>query len=229
MFGKKSFVLSAAILSILLAAPCASAGTIQGIYMETRTCQVYTGPCFANAEIGLAGKEAIMAWKIQQGSVECGDQGDVDLAGLSVVLVTRASETLAFRGVDDPRTLRSVILVDKRASSAQREALIQFARQHAGRAGKDIVRIDSVAIDMKLDLNTLRGELSAGTQVTLKTRKARPEDCICSNESAYYPPLASVENFVPGVTIEGRFNGRGLGTRWSTPGDRSAYMATFNY
>ena len=229
MFGKKSFVPVAAVLSILLAAPLSAAGTIQGIYMETRTCQVYTGPCFANAEIGLAGKNAIMAWKIQQGSMDCGDQGDVDLAGLSVVLVTRASQTLAFRGVDDPRTLKSVILVDQRASSAQREALIQFARHHAGRAGKDIVRIDSVAIDMKLDLLELRGELSAGTQVRLKTRKARPEDCICSNESAYYPPLASVENFVPGVTIEGRFNGRGLGTRWSTPGDRSSYMATFNY
>ncbi|MFP6648514.1 MAG: DUF1326 domain-containing protein [Pirellulaceae bacterium] len=229
MFGKKSFLPVAVVLSILITAPLSAAGTIQGIYMETRTCQVYTGPCFANAEIGLAGKNAIMAWKIQQGSMDCGDQGDVDLAGLSVVLVTRASQTLAFRGVDDPRTLKSVILVDQRASSAQREALIQFARHHAGRAGKDIVRIDSVAIDMKLDLLELRGELSAGTQVTLKTRKARPEDCICSNESAYYPPLASVENFVPGVTIEGRFNGRGLGTRWSTPGDRSSYMATFNY
>lgn len=229
MFGKKSFVPVAVVLSVLLTAPLASAGTIQGIYMETRTCQVYTGPCFANAEIGLAGKNAIMAWKIQQGSMDCGDQGDVDLAGLSVVLVTRASETLAFRGVDDPRTLKSVILVDERASSAQREALIQFARHHAGRAGKVIARIDSVAIDMKLDLLELRGELSAGKQVTLKTRKARPEDCICSNESAYYPPLASVENFVPSVTIEGQFNGRGLGTRWSTPGDRSSYMATFNY
>ncbi len=229
MFGKKSFVPAAVVLSVLLTAPLASAGTLQGIYMETRTCQVYTGPCFANAEIGLAGKNAIMAWKIQQGSMDCGDQGDVDLAGLSVVLVTRASETLAFRGVDDPRTLKSVILVDERASSVQREALIQFARHHAGRAGKVIARIDSVAIDMKLDLLELRGELSAGTQVTLKTRKARPEDCICSNESAYYPPLASVENFVPGVTIEGQFNGRGLGTRWSTPGDRSSYMATFNY
>ncbi len=229
MFGKKSFVPAAVVLSVLLTAPLASAGTLQGIYMETRTCQVYTGPCFANAEIGLAGKNAIMAWKIQQGSMDCGDQGDVDLAGLSVVLVTRASETLAFRGVDDPRTLKSVILVDERASSVQREALIQFARHHAGRAGKVIARIDSVAIDMKLDLLELRGELSAGKQVTLKTRKARPEDCICSNESAYYPPLASVENFVPGVTIEGQFNGRGLGTRWSTPGDRSSYMATFNY
>ncbi len=229
MFGKKSFVPAAVVLSVLLTAPLASAGTLQGIYMETRTCQVYTGPCFANAEIGLAGKNAIMAWKIQQGSMDCGDQGDVDLAGLSVVLVTRASETLAFRGVDDPRTLKSVILVDERASSVQREALIQFARHHAGRAGKVIARIDSVAIDMKLDLLELRGELSAGKQVTLKTRKARPEDCICSNESAYYPPLASVENFVPGVTIEGQFNGRGLGTRWSTPGDRSSSMATFNY
>ncbi len=229
MFGKKSFVPAAVVLSVLLTAPLASAGTLQGIYMETRTCQVYTGPCFANAEIGLAGKNAIMAWKIQQGSMDCGDQGDVDLAGLSVVLVTRASETLAFRGVDDPRTLKSVILVDERASSVQREALIQFARHHAGRAGKVIARIDSVAIDMKLDLLELRGELSAGKQVTLKTRKARPEDCICSNESAYYPPLASVENFVPGVTIEGQLNGRGRGTRWSTPGDRSSYMATFNY
>ena len=68
MFAKKPFILFGAILSILLAAPLASAGTIQGIYMETRTCQVYTGPCFANAEIGLAGKDAIMAWKIQQGA-----------------------------------------------------------------------------------------------------------------------------------------------------------------
>jgi len=119
--------------------------------------------------------------------------------------------------------------VDNRANVAQREALVRFARTHAGRAGKDIVRIDAVSIDMKLDLSTLRGEVVAGTQVTLKTRKARPEDCICSNESAYYPPLARVENFVPGVTIEGRFNGRGLGTRWSTPGDRSSYMATFDY
>ena len=229
MSGKQSLLVVAVVLSLLVSAPLAAAGTIQGIYMETRTCQVYTGPCFANAEIGLAGKEAIMAWKIQRGSMDCGEQGEVDLSGLSVVLVLRASETLAFRGIDDPRTLRSVILVDNRANLAQREALVRFARTHAGRAGKDIVRIDAVSIDMKLDLSTLRGEVVAGTQVTLKTRKARPEDCICSNESAYYPPLARVENFVPGVTIEGRFNGRGLGTRWSTPGDRSSYMATFDY
>ncbi|HAA49250.1 MAG TPA: hypothetical protein DCE43_05980, partial [Planctomycetaceae bacterium] len=43
------------------------AANISGEYLEARTCAVYTGPCFANAEMGLAGKEALMAWKIDKG------------------------------------------------------------------------------------------------------------------------------------------------------------------
>ena len=38
---------------------------------------MWTGPCFANAEMGLAGKEAVMAWKVDQGS-----WNDVKLDGL---------------------------------------------------------------------------------------------------------------------------------------------------
>ena len=63
----------------------------------------------------------------------------------------------------------------------------------------------------------------------LTTRAARKGDCICSNESAYYPPLAKVENFIPGVTLEGSIRARGLGGRWEIPDSRSAYMATFAY
>ena len=49
-----------------------NAANLTGIYLETRTCQVYTGPCFANAESeGLAGRNAIMAWRFEQGK-----QGD---------------------------------------------------------------------------------------------------------------------------------------------------------
>jgi hypothetical protein len=82
---------------------------------------------------------------------------------------------------------------------------------------------------MSLDKDELRGSLEAGKTLKLTTRKARPDDCICSNESAYYPPLVKLKTFVPGVTIEGYYKGRGLGSRWSTPGDRSSYMATFVY
>ena len=178
----------AILVSVALGSSLLEAGQVKGVYLETRTCQVYTGPCFANAESGLAGRDAIMAWHIDRGS----HQG-VDISGLSLVMVVRASET------------------------------------HSGKAGQDIVRVDTRAIDMSLDLGTLEGNVVAGSEVKLSTRKARQGDCICSNEEAYYPPLAQVEHFVPGVTLEGEFRGRGLGTQWSTPDSRSAYMATFTY
>ncbi|MCO6457449.1 MAG: DUF1326 domain-containing protein [Pirellulaceae bacterium] len=208
----------------LLACGRLSAAEIRGTYLETRTCQVYTGPCFANAEVGLAGKEAIMAWQIQQG-----ERNGIDLSGLNVVVVVRSSHTLAFRGLADAQELKSVVLLDERATADQRDALLGFVREHAGPAGREVVGVSVVPIQMSLDTAELQGNLSAGKVVKLSTRKARPSDCICSNESAYYPPLARVENFAPGVTLEGSFTGRGLGTRWSTPDARSAYMATFAY
>ena len=202
----------------------APASDVSGTYMEARTCQVYTGPCFANAEVGLTGMNALMAWNIDEG-----EHAGVDLSGLKVVLVVNASETLGFGGVDAPKELKSIILVDEKANATQREALVNFAKKHAGRAGEKIVRIDFKPIKMSLDTAELRGSLTAGKEVKLVTRKIGKDDCICGNESSYYPPLVKVENFAPGFAIEGEFKGRGLGTRWSIPGSRSAYMATFAY
>ncbi len=197
---------------------------VSGTYLETRTCQVYTGPCFANAEVGLAGRDAIMAWNISEGS-----HNGVDLTGLSVVMVLNASETIGFGGLDKPKEMKSIVLVDEKASKRQQTALISFAKQHGGRAGTAVVRVDRKSINMSLDTVELNGKLTAGKEVVLNTRKARLGDCICSNESAYYPPLAKIDNFAPGVTLQGEFKGRGLGTQWSTPGARSAYMGTFAY
>lgn len=222
-----SLALAVAVAALLFAgmeSASAATGLVKGIYLETRTCQVYTGPCFANAESGLAGKDAIMAWHIDQGVHE-----GVELNGLSVVVVVNASDTLGFQGLDNAAQVRSVVLVDDRATPDQREALLGFAKFHAGKAGEQIVRVDTRPINMSLNLGTLHGELSAGKEVKLSTRQAKQGDCICSNEVAYYPPLARVEHFVPAVTVEGEFQGRGLGSRWSTPESRSAYMATFSY
>lgn len=209
---------------LVAAAGVARGSEISGVYLETRTCQVYTGPCFANAEMGLAGKEAIMAWNIRSG-----ERDGVDLSGLSVLVVFNASETLGHHGIDDAQHLKSIILVDDRATEAQHNALVSFARQHAGRAGEAAVRVDPSPIKMSLDTVELNGHLEAGKSVKLSTRKARPGDCICRNEIAFYPPLAKVNHFAPGVAIESEFSGKGLGNRWSTPGSRSVYMGTFAY
>ena len=128
-----------------------------------------------------------------------------------------------------PTELKSAIIVDAKATAKQREALIAFAKEHSGRAGKEVVRIDSAPIAMSLDSVDLRGELTAGDVVKLTTRKAKPGDCICSNEVQFYPPLAEINRFAAGVAIEAEFKGKGLGATWSTPESRSAYMGEFNY
>ena len=216
--------LAALVVAVVILSSSDLRSEITGQYMESRTCQVYTGPCFANAEVGLAGKEAVMAWSIQTGT-----HNGVDLSGLNVVMALHTSKTLGFQGIEGAGDVKSVILVDNTAKGPRRDALIDFAKSHAGKAGSTVVRIDDAPITMSLDEYELVGKLSAGKAVKLETRKARPEDCICSNESAYYPPLAELENFAAGVTTVGEFKGRGLGTRWSTPGTRSAYLAQFAY
>lgn len=210
--------------ALLLAVPAAASNSITGTYLESRTCQVYTGPCFANAETALAGREAVMAWNI-----ESGKKNEVDLKGLSVVMVVHGNDTLGHKGVEDPTELKSAIIVDAKATAEQRQALVEFAKEHAGRAGQCVVRVDAAPISMALDSVELRGELKAGDFVKLTTRKAKPGDCICSNEVAFYPPLAQVERFAPGVSIEAEFRGKGLGATWSMPDSRSAYMGEFVY
>jgi len=220
----RAIFLAVSVVSFFVAGSAIHAVDFTGTYMEARTCQVYTGPCFANAEVGLTGNDAIMAWNIERGSAD-----GVDLSGLNVIVVVNATDTLGFQGLEDPKNVKSVILLDQRANQSQRSALVSFAKKHSGRAGESVVRIQESPINMTLDTLELNGKLEAGKAVKLVTRKANPGDCICSNESAYYPPLAKVENFAPGVALEGHFKGRGLNSRWSIPDSRSAYMATFAY
>ena len=118
-----------------MAASGAAASDIRGDYLETRTCDVYTGPCFANAQVGVTGQQAILAWSIESGSYQ-----GVDLAGLSVVITVRARDTLGFGTplVIHPFPIRSVIFVDEKGTAEQQQALAAFARdtRRPGRGGR---------------------------------------------------------------------------------------------
>ncbi|MFO0846013.1 MAG: DUF1326 domain-containing protein, partial [Gemmataceae bacterium] len=78
----------AAALAVALTAGTASAD-LKGQYVEARTCDVWTGPCYSNAEVNIGGKNAVLAWKVEAGSVD-----GVKLDGLAVVAVVAASDTL---------------------------------------------------------------------------------------------------------------------------------------
>ena len=94
---------------------------VSGQYLEIRTCDVYTGPCFANAECGIVGREAALAWKVDRGAI-----GGVDVAGLAVVAVLTSDATFG-NPYETATDVKSVLLLDAKADAAQRDALRSFA------------------------------------------------------------------------------------------------------
>jgi hypothetical protein len=214
-------LLSLAMLALaLIAAPVSAAG-ISGSYIEARTCDVWTGPCFANAEVNLGGKHAVLGWKIDKGSLD-----NVSLDGLGVVAVVAASDTL---GIAQAGQAKAVLIVDRRASSTQREALVRLAQSQAGALLRNVVSVQSGAIDLKACpcKNDACAVLNAGV-AKIETRCIDGDhDKICGNESAFYPPLAKNVKVKAAVAVENRFNGKGIDQSWKQSGRRSAYVGSF--
>src|SRR5438270_13982434 len=98
------------LIAILLLATAAFAQQIKGEYVETRSADIYTGQCFANGEMNLAGDQAILAWRIQEGNWD-----GVSIAGLSIVGAVKAQATLG-DPYGTPYPAKAVILLDSYAT-----------------------------------------------------------------------------------------------------------------
>jgi hypothetical protein len=211
----RNLTMAAVAAALLLPAASAAAASISGEYLEARTCDVYTGPCFANAEMDQNGKEAVMAWKIEKGT-----WNKVKLDGLTVALVVNAQGTLGDDGVFPMRAgkIRSVILVDEKADTTQHSAK-KFT--------KNVVKVQQVPMSLKNDHLDGKGVFTAGKIAKIETRKLKQGDCVCTNEIVYYQPLTKVQNFSPAYSQTLSFQGTALNNRWTTRNIRSAFLATF--
>jgi hypothetical protein len=195
---------------------------VTGLYVEARNCDVWTGPCFANADFNLAGKNAVLAWKVQSGSVD-----GVELDGLGIVAVVVAQNTL---GQEQRAPAKSVLIVDRRADAAQKAALIRLAKQQAGALLEQVAAVHSATIRLETCECKKNGcaELDAGV-AKISTRCIDADhDKVCGNESAFYPPLTHGVQAVPAAAVEHVFRGTGLGQTWSDSDRRGAYVGTFN-
>jgi hypothetical protein len=218
------FVAAALIFSIPAAAATPrdiTATTISGDYAEFRTADVYTGPCFANGEVGLTGDEAVLAWHVSSGQWE-----GVQLAGLSVIAVVRASATLG-NPYSNPLPARAVMIVDLRATAEQRGALVRFARAQAGPLLSTVVAVESSPI--RFQMGARHGVVSvAANTVKIATRPIAAGDEICHNEEVFYPPLAAhLTHAMPAVTLQGSYQGNHLGETWNDSGRRGAFVGHF--
>lgn len=192
-----------------------------GMYIEARTCDVWTGPCFAEADFNFGGKQGMMAWRIDKGQM-----GDVSLDGLSVVAVISAANTL---GIEQRSPTKCVIIVDSKANQTQRDALVRFAQQQGGKLLANVLKVHTQPIEIVACpcKTTACAEVDAGV-AKLKTRCLDAEhDKVCGNEYAYYPPLAKNVRAIPAGVIHHAFRGQGLGETYSDSDRRAGYVGSF--
>jgi hypothetical protein len=211
-----------AAVAIFALAGFANAAGLTGQYIEARTCDIWTAPCFANAEMNLAGKHALLGWKVNEGTLN-----NVSLKGLSVVAVIAATDTL---GLEQTGTGKAVLIVDARATDSQRDALIALARRQGGSLVANVIGVQRAPID--LETCTCKGgtcaKLEAGRTARIETRCIdNQHDKACGNEKAFYPPLAQDVTAKPAVAVENRFTGNGFNATWKEAERRGAYVGSF--
>jgi hypothetical protein len=222
---RKLFFSVAAGLVVLVLSAAGQAQTISGEYIETRSADVYTGPCVANGEVNLAGDQAILAWRVTKGA-----WNGVSLDGLGVVGVVKAGATLG-DPYTNPYPAKSVIIVDEKASAPQREALIGLAKDMAGALLENIVRVEVAPIEMQVRHDGghySKAVVKAGTLAGIETRAIGKGDHLCGNEETFYPPLAELTHSMAAVAELDQFSGTGLGVSWTVHGKRSAFVGSFS-
>jgi hypothetical protein len=193
--------------------------SIYGDYLESRSAEVVVGQCLANAESGLAGREAILAWTVRAGEWK-GEQ----LEGLSVVAVVQSPSTIG-DVANEPVEARTVMVVDERASQPQRDALVDLAQSMAGPLVADVVRVESAPIEVGAAGG--RRSVVAGELAAVVVRERRHQDGLCGNEGVFYPPLIALEHAHPAYTLVHDWNGPGLDGTWKSPEKSSSFTGTF--
>ena len=193
-------------------------------YVETRSANVYTGPCVANAESGLTGDQAIVAWQIRKGKWK-----GVKLDGLGIVGVAKAKATLGDPYLN-PYPAKSILIIDSRATFKQQSALIEFAQTMAPQLLKNVVKIEKTPIQLIVGAGKAHGnvKLKAGNLANVQTRKIGSKDHLCGNEFVYYQPLTPLSHAMAAYTINDEFNGIGLGVTWKINNKTNAFVGTFS-
>ena len=222
---RKMMFIAALALVVLTLGSTTKAQGISGDYIETRSVDVWTGPCVANGEMNLAGDQAILAWRVSKGEWK-----GVSLAGLSVVGVVKASATLGDQ-FNNPYPAKAVMIVDEKACAEQQKALVDFAQAMAGDLLKNVVRVEIAPIRVEVsghDGHYAKTLVRAGNIAGIETRAINGKDHLCGNEDVFYPPLAETVHSMPAVAELDRFEGAGLDVSWTVHGKRSAFVGTFS-
>jgi hypothetical protein len=209
-------------LTLTLSSAAFAGNTITGSYVEARTAEVFAGGCIMSSEAETIGRQAVLAWRIDQG----GFDGQT-LDGLRVVAALSGDRNLGIReiGGEAPSYVKAVVYVDDRATPAQQRALATLARSLSRGLISDVVAVTPVAI--AFDETAATFAVTAG-DARLQVRKTIEHGPACG-AMQWFSPFTAVDDARIGTTVAHGFSGRGLDTRWSAPNRRSAFFGEFRF
>ena len=197
----------------------AGGSSVSGQYVEARTAEIFTGGCVMGSEAETMGRQAVLAWKVDRGSVN-----GVSLDGLSVVAALAGDVNLGIHEIGgDAAKVRSVVFVDDRANPVQRMALVSLANDLTKRIGT-IVQVQPAPITFAEADHTIH---VVAPNVALDVTKELNHDPSCGAQQ-WFTPLANTDHSHLGTTDQNAFTGPALGTKWSDPNKRSAFFGTFS-
>ena len=209
-------------IALILAAPLMAANgtSVKGTYVEARTAEVFVGGCLMGSEAETSGRQAVLAWKIDRGNIN-----GVSVDGLSIVAAVVGDKNLGIHELGGAKpNSKSTLIVDARATDAQRDALVGMVKKLTNVVGT-VVNVTSGPIEF-----TDKGTDIAvkAPRIALTVDKHPEHDPGCGAEQ-WFHPLALVQQPTIGKAVQHAYSGQDLGSRWSDPDKVSAFFGMFSY
>jgi Protein of unknown function (DUF1326) len=195
--------------------------SIAGDYVEARTAEVFTGGCIMNMDGETAGREAVMAWRVNRGAY-----GGVALDGLKVVAIVAGDVNLGTHelGGIAPAEINSILFVDDRATSAQRDALVALARSLSKGLIGSAPDVRSSSVTFERGAESIRVQ-AGDARLNVATKLEHNPSC---GALKWFEPLGQVDGAAIGITKMFAFADGALNRRWQQVDQRSAFFGTFN-
>jgi hypothetical protein len=162
------------------------------------------------------------------------------LSGLCVAAAVDGTTTFS---EDQPEKADSVLIVDAKADTRQREALVEMAKALGGARLSRIAKVTSTHMSLKLEdharpeadpahaghgmPHSPRASFWAAGLAKIITRPLDERDHACGNEVIAYPPLSKGVSVQPAYTLGHTFKGEGLQANWEDPNCRSSFVGHF--
>ncbi len=104
---KRALLLIAVCLLLAVSSIASDGNSLSGVYVEARTAEVFTGGCLMSSEAETTGRQAVLAWRVDRGSLN-----GVSLDGLVIIAAIAGDKNLGIHELGGAKPLSPKIALN---------------------------------------------------------------------------------------------------------------------